>query len=254
MALVLGTVTFDGWEMPETMPFGGSQLLRKHRLIGGKKVIDAVGPDDAPLTWKGRFRGPLASLRARQLDTMRRAGKALVLSYDTFAYRVVIERFSADYERFYEIPYSITCEVIEDLIAGEVGGLLTSLEDAVTGGLADAFGLAADSPIVTGTVTAAQAAINSVATTGTLSFSTLSGAAMAGVQGGFASSIASSGSVSAAASKVLDGTPLSGILSGPVSGMASGVRSVVQAGELAWKASGVQSLLTRAAGNLVRAV
>ena len=33
-------------------------------------------------------------LRARQLDTMRRAGKALELSWDTFIYRVVIERFA----------------------------------------------------------------------------------------------------------------------------------------------------------------
>ncbi|WP_424139360.1 hypothetical protein [Roseomonas chloroacetimidivorans] len=253
MAVILGTFTFADWELPEVMPFGGAHLLRRHRLIGGKKVIDALGPDDAPLSWRGRFRGPLAALRARQLDTMRRAGQEHVLSWDTFAYRVVIERFEADYERFSEIPYRIACEVIEDLVAGEVGELLTSVEDAVAGDLAAALGLAADSPVVTGTITAAQAAINSVATNGTLSFSTISGAAFAGVQGGFASSIASSGSVAAAASKALDGTPLAGVLSGPASEMAGGVQSIVQAGELAWKASGVQSLLTRAAANLVRA-
>lgn len=253
MALVLGTVAFQDWEIPETMPFGGSHLLRSHRLIGGKRVIDALGPDEAPLRWRGRFRGPLARLRERQLDTMRRSGKEYVLTYETFVYRVVIADFRTDAENFHEIPYEITCEVIEDLVAASVGGLLTSLEESVTGDLADALGLATDSPIVTGIVTAGQAAVTGVLGGGGFSLSTLGGAAMAGLQGGFASQIAASGGVAQAASSVLGASPLASVLGGPVSGMASGVQSVVQAGEIAWRATGVQSMLTRAAGNLVRA-
>lgn len=38
-----------------------------------------MGPEDADITWDGRFRGPLAVFRARSLDTLRRSGREVEL-------------------------------------------------------------------------------------------------------------------------------------------------------------------------------
>lgn len=112
-------VTLDGFEfrdfeVPERIPFGISHTLAKHKLIGGVKQVDSMGAFDEPLEWSGQFRGPEAMSRARELRTRCKAGKALKLTWGELAFTVKVEKFFPVFEKAYEVPYSITCEVISD--------------------------------------------------------------------------------------------------------------------------------------------
>lgn len=113
--LTLGDFAFSRFEIPEKIAFGGTQHVVKHEMVGGARVVDAMGRSDMPLTWSGLFQGESALSRARYLDTLRVNGGALLLSWSELRYRVVISDFRAEFQRFYQIPYSITCEVVEDL-------------------------------------------------------------------------------------------------------------------------------------------
>jgi hypothetical protein len=139
--VTLGDFTFRGMEVPESMPFGGGQALVVHRLVGGRRVVDAMGPDDAPKVWRGWFRGQDAVARAQYLDTLRKQGKALTLTWDSFRFMVVISRFEGDFRRPYEIPYRIECEVVEDLTAPVTAIFGDSIDDAMSGDMGTALGL-----------------------------------------------------------------------------------------------------------------
>ncbi|WP_457817503.1 hypothetical protein, partial [Staphylococcus aureus] len=76
-------------EIPEKIPFGGEQHLVTHKLVGGKRNVQSMGADPAPITWSGLFRGATARDRARYVNTLNDAGKALDLIWDEFFYRVV---------------------------------------------------------------------------------------------------------------------------------------------------------------------
>lgn len=115
VTLVLDSIVFADFEIPEEIPFGGAQVLAVKKLVGGARVIDAMGRDDMNIGWSGRFRGEFGEARARTLDTMRVQGRQLILTWSTLRYLVVIERFTANFRQPFEIPYSISCTVIEDL-------------------------------------------------------------------------------------------------------------------------------------------
>ena len=112
--LSLGEVFFSRYEVPEKITFGGEQMLAMHKFIGGARIIDSMGRDDMPLQWNGIFIGENAYDRARFIDAMRINGKALSLTWAEFSYQVVIKHFEVDFERFYKMPYKITCEIIAD--------------------------------------------------------------------------------------------------------------------------------------------
>lgn len=113
--VVLDTVTFTDAEVPEGIKFGGAQSLAVQKYVGGARTVDAMGRDDADLTWTGWHLGATALDRARYLDQLRVAGKQLVLSWSAFSYLVVIKSYDADFTRFYKLPYTITCTVVKDL-------------------------------------------------------------------------------------------------------------------------------------------
>ncbi len=122
-SLTLGPVAFAGFELPSSLTFGGRQRLAIHRLPGGIRVIDALGPDAADLAWSGIFTGPDAADRARLLDTLRVAGTALPLAWDAFLNTVVIESFTADYRSPWWIPYRLSCSVLRDEAASAVAAI-----------------------------------------------------------------------------------------------------------------------------------
>lgn len=111
-------IEFLDTELPEKLPFGGDQLTEVHQLIGGRRVLDAMGPSDMPLTWSGVFLTASAVDRARFCDTLRRTGEQCDLSWDEFIYTGAVTRFEADY-RFggLYIPYQITFTVGADQTA-----------------------------------------------------------------------------------------------------------------------------------------
>ena len=111
----LGQFQFALFEIPAKIQWGGSQRTAVHELVGGQRVIDAMGRSDRALEWSGLFQGLNATERARFLDTLRANGAAQTLTWGQFKYSVIVKEFDADYERFYQIPYRISCEVIADL-------------------------------------------------------------------------------------------------------------------------------------------
>lgn len=113
-SLTLGGVTFQQFELPERLRFGGRQMLAVHKFIGGQRVIDAMGPDDVDIAWSGTLYGASASSRIQQLDAMRIAGQQISLSWGAFSRSVVIHEFTVSYERAgFWCPYSITCVVVQ---------------------------------------------------------------------------------------------------------------------------------------------
>jgi hypothetical protein len=114
VALLLGPIAFQDFEVPCGVNFGGRQRLAVHRLPSGLRVVDTLGRDDADICFTGIFTGPDATLRARSIDEMRVAGLALPLTWDVFFYTVLVAEFYADYCNQAWIPYWIRCTVLQD--------------------------------------------------------------------------------------------------------------------------------------------
>lgn len=131
--LQLGDFVFAAYEIPESINFGGAQKLVAHKLPGGKRVVQSMGRDDAPLAWSGLFTGQNATARAKYLDYLRAAGKPLTLTWSSFKYSVVIEDFNAKYEREWQIPYSISCMVVADLASPVKQPVESGYEKAIWG-------------------------------------------------------------------------------------------------------------------------
>lgn len=111
--ITLGGIAFDGFELPESVPWGGEQRLTVHKLPGGARVVDAMGPDDRPITWSGVFHGPDASGKARAVDAMRVSGSRVDLIWGDEIREVLVSGFEADYAKSgFWIPYRVTCLVI----------------------------------------------------------------------------------------------------------------------------------------------
>jgi hypothetical protein len=168
IVLLLGPVTFTDFEVPAGITFGGEQRLALHRLPGGTRVIDALGRDDAALTFTGIFSGSDATLRARAIDELRSLGLPLPLTWDIFFYSVVIDNFQADYRNSNWIPYRISCTVIRD----EAAALIEAAVSLTTSTLADvstAFASAASAGV---NLSGTQSAITApgATTSGTAAF------------------------------------------------------------------------------------
>lgn len=144
----LGGITLTGHEVPSKIPFGGKHKLAKHVLVGGRRITDAMGPDDCEIRWEGRFRGANALRRARALDDMRRRGAQVPLSWGGLYFLVVIEEFEADYQRSFDLPYRISLYVIDDGAGtGDVGAGLDALVGGDLGVALGLVGAAASSPV-----------------------------------------------------------------------------------------------------------
>lgn len=127
----LGDFEFGHLEVPEHINFGGDQKIAVHELVGGQRVVDAMGRSDADITWSGIFLGSAALQRARYLDSLRIAGQSLLFTYSQFNYRVVIKSFTANFERYYQIPYQITLEVVSDLTQSVTTITSLSFDDVI---------------------------------------------------------------------------------------------------------------------------
>jgi hypothetical protein len=162
-----GDFAFADTEVPERISFGGEQNLVVHDLVGGARVVDAMGRNDAPLEWSGIFVGAQALARARMLDAMRVDGLPLVLTWSELAYSVVIRSFRADFEQRFQIPYTISFIVVKDRTSPSAG-TRANVDDAIRGDMATATSLGAqvgDSTLsgLLGTLGSAVGAVSSFA-------------------------------------------------------------------------------------------
>lgn len=162
--LTLGQVTFANFEIPERINFGGTQSLSVKQLVGGLRVIDSMGRIDDDITWSGLFFGSTATFRAQFLDGMRVAGQQLNLNYSQFNYNVVIKDFKASFERFYQIPYTITVTVVQDLNKPFPVLVPVAYNDVIINAQVEANDLAQaiNNPSIINQLAVVSAAINSV--------------------------------------------------------------------------------------------
>ena len=125
----LGGFTFTSWAVPERVNGGGRQRLAIHRLIGGGRVIDAMGWDADQIKFAGRMRGDAAQVNVRLLETLARVGTPVVFSYWASRYQVFVSKFAWRFERYYEIVYDLTLEVLADLTQDAWLSTTASLDD-----------------------------------------------------------------------------------------------------------------------------
>jgi hypothetical protein len=142
--LSLGGITFDNFSPPSRMPWGGRQAMAVHKLLGGSRVVDTLGPDDRDISWHGFIYQNDALSMAQSLDALRIAGTALPLSWGAEAAVVVISEFNAEMVRWPSyIEYSITCTVAFSGAQGFIGAAIAGVDALVGADLTAAAGLLA---------------------------------------------------------------------------------------------------------------
>lgn len=135
VVLSLGEVAFRDMEVPEKISFGGQQRLAIQNIIGGGRIVEALGIDDGDISFSGIFSGSDAVARAQLLDTARASGAQLPLVWRGFYYLVVIAGFKAEYRKPNLIPFSINCVVVTDPLAAAVNAV-ASAANLISGDLA----------------------------------------------------------------------------------------------------------------------
>ena len=111
--VILGSMTLEGHEAPSEIGIGGRQAHTLHRLPGGGRIIDAMGPDENTVAWKGLFIGPSAASRVRDLDSMRVQGIPVGLSFGDYQFTVLIVGFDYSYrDRGAIISYKVRTEIV----------------------------------------------------------------------------------------------------------------------------------------------
>jgi hypothetical protein len=224
VVLTLGGVAFQDMEVPEKINFGGKQRVAVQNLIGGGRVVSALGLDDGEISFAGIFSGADAVSRAQELDAARALGAQLPLIWGGFYYVVVIEGFAAEYRKPTLIPFTINCLVVSDPLAAAVN-LVAPLGSLVAGDLSAALALSGQAGVSLQGITAESLA------------------GFAAVQGALSVGIGSMGASLSAAASTLNGavTPDAGVAAlgrlGGVSGQLAG-------------ATAMQGYVNRAATNL----
>lgn len=119
--LSLGGIVFDSFSTPRRMPFGGNQAMVVHKLPGGARVIDTLGPDEDDIGWTAQFFGNNAYATVLALDAMRAAGEVVPLIWGGQYRSVIIASFKPLAARepvWFE--YSIICTVYSNPALGNL--------------------------------------------------------------------------------------------------------------------------------------
>lgn len=140
--LMLGGVVFDDWSTPEKMMGGGDQAMVVHKLPGGNRVIDTLGPDDADIQWRGKLFGDNAYTTALQLDAMRASGQVLPLTWGGQYRSVIIRNFIYEAVRLpVLLLYQITCTVAQNPMLGDLGSAVVGIDSLILSDLSFAMAL-----------------------------------------------------------------------------------------------------------------
>lgn len=146
--LILGDITFQNYDYapPNRMPFGGEQAMIVHKLPGGSRVIDTLGPDEADIGWEGFFLSPNAMFWCQRLDAMRGAGQVVTLTYAGMSRQVVVKTFRAHIRRYPNwVEYQICCTVYINPTLGPTAATqpVAATTSAGGGGLGTGVGIGA---------------------------------------------------------------------------------------------------------------
>ena len=133
---------FTGFEEPEGLTFGKEQSTYKHILIGGGRIIDALGAGDPDISWSGYFTGAQAPFRARFLEGLAKAAQPVLLKTSTFVKNVLISKFTFGFHKTFPIRYDITVQVIEDQTLPVSFIIPADITDTITNALIQANDIA----------------------------------------------------------------------------------------------------------------
>ena len=140
--LSLGGIAFDQFSTPEVMMAGGNQAMVVHKLPGGQRVIDTLGPDEADIAWSGQFFGNNAYATVQAIDAMRAAGQVVPLSWAGQYRSVIVSRFIYRLRRNPTwVLYDIVCTVYQNPSLGGLGAAVGSVDSLVLSDLSTAIGL-----------------------------------------------------------------------------------------------------------------
>lgn len=143
--LILGGFVFEDFSVPAEMPAGGDQAMVVHKLPGGSRVIDTLGPDEAPIIWRGQMFGDDAYFEALTLDGMRAAGQKIPLIYGGRTRQVVINSFTYKIHRYPNwVSYDISCTVASNPAQGGLAIAIPSIESIVMSDLGAALSAVSD--------------------------------------------------------------------------------------------------------------
>lgn len=112
-AVFLGDLPLGDFAIPEWIRRGVQQQFTTHKLPGGARVFDNMGPDPSPIEFSGIFLGLTAELQANQLGQMRKAAKPIPLVWGIYTFQVLIERTTLKVG-FHRIEYDVSLLVVPD--------------------------------------------------------------------------------------------------------------------------------------------
>lgn len=140
--LTLGGIAFDDFSTPHLMGAGGRQQMVIHKLPGGGRVVDLLGPDESDIPWSGEFFSDDAYDKVLALDAMRMSGQVVPLTFAGQFRSVVIEHFEYRIKRLPTwIEYRINCVVDVNPAMGAVGVATGSIDSLILSDLSMAMGL-----------------------------------------------------------------------------------------------------------------
>lgn len=111
--VVLGAFAFQDFEVPETVQLPVRQAVEIHRLIGGERVLDAMGPDYGDIAWEGVMLGAGCETRAQELKALVDAAQAVTLTWGSWSF-TVLARALLLREGYQRIGYALRCAIIRD--------------------------------------------------------------------------------------------------------------------------------------------
>jgi hypothetical protein len=110
----IGNIILEDWEIPEKVTWGGSQRMTVHKLVGGTRYIDTMGPDNAEVSWSGKFLSQDASFRADQLDIIRKSGQVVDVVFAGRYYSGVVSQFTAQQITQFLLDYQVSITILAD--------------------------------------------------------------------------------------------------------------------------------------------
>jgi hypothetical protein len=142
--LSLGGITFDNFSTPDHMMGGGRQSMVVHKLPGGARVVDTLGPDEANVAWNGFFYGNNAYASVLALDALRASGTTVPLIFGGQYRSVIVESFAYQIRRLpVWIEYQISCLVYQNPSLGALGTAVASAAGSIDSMISSDLNLAA---------------------------------------------------------------------------------------------------------------
>ena len=114
--LIVGDFTFEYFEIPEFIKFGGPFRAVVHKQPGGARQIDSMGPDPGPISWEGIMLTADGWERAQTLYAMYEAGDKVTVIWNAWARDVLITDLKIRYRANNYVEYSI--ELTEVTVIG----------------------------------------------------------------------------------------------------------------------------------------